>query len=63
MYLEVKCTGEAPLRFKPLVIKSQGGQGVQMNKDKQVLHFIYDPPGNSLRLRISSNRSLLHMES
>ena len=34
-----------------------------MNKDKQVLHFIYDPSGNFLRLCITSDHSSLHMES
>ena len=55
MYLEVKCTGEAPLT------RSQGIQ--TNNKDKQVLHFIYDPPVNFLRLWITSDHSSLHMES
>ena len=60
MYLEIKCTGEAPPRFKPLVTRSQG---MQMNKDKQVLHFIYDPSGNFLSLCITSDHSSLHVES
>ena len=49
-------------KLKPLV--TTRSQWIQMNKDKQMLNFIYNPPGNSLRLcSNSSSHSSLHLES